>query len=106
MRDNQGRFQPGHTGNPNGRPLGSKHKLGESFFQQLFEEWKENGKAALSKMRKVDNTQFVKMVASLQPKDFTMDNGDHEELTSEELENRIAELANDLGFEINPVRDK
>ena len=35
-------FKPGQSGNPRGRPKGSRHKLSERFFAELCEDWEEN----------------------------------------------------------------
>ena len=62
-------WQPGQSGNPKGRPKGSKDALNEAFIKDLAEEWQENGRAALARAQKDKPVEFCRMVASLQPKD-------------------------------------
>ena len=38
-----GQFVQEVSGNPKGRPRGSRNKLGEAFVAVLFQHWKENG---------------------------------------------------------------
>jgi len=38
--------EPGQSGNPKGRPKGSRNKLSEDFFRDLCEAWQAMGKAA------------------------------------------------------------
>ena len=91
------RFEKGQPGGP-GRPKGSKNKVSEAFWDDLAKQWEEYGEAVLTKMREEDNTQFVKMVALLQPKDYTVTVDRLDELSIEELEERARELGDTLGI--------
>jgi uncharacterized protein DUF5681 len=45
-------WQPGQSGNPAGRPIGSRHKLAEQFIKDAYELWKIEGPAALLQLRR------------------------------------------------------
>jgi Family of unknown function (DUF5681) len=62
-------FRPGQSGNAAGRPKGSRNKLSEEFFQDLYDVWKAFGKPALETMAMLYPAEFVRLVASLMPKE-------------------------------------
>jgi hypothetical protein len=64
-----GQFLAGHSGN-GGRPKGSRNKLGEQFIADLHAEWQKSGAQALERMARYDATGFVKVVASVLPKEI------------------------------------
>jgi hypothetical protein len=67
-RNDKGQFLQGTTGNPNGRPAGSRNKLGEQFVDDLYAHWQEHGKAALDGCLQESPAQYCRVVASLLPK--------------------------------------
>ena len=69
---NQGRFQPGQSGNPAGRPRGSKSKLSEDFWRDMHDTWQEGGKDAIKAMMREEPGRFVDCVARALPKDVNV----------------------------------
>ncbi len=62
-------WKPGQTGNPAGRPKGTKDAINKAFVDDVTKDWRECGKEALERARKERPAEYVRMVASLLPKD-------------------------------------
>jgi hypothetical protein len=63
-------WKPGQSGNPKGRPQGSRNKLSEDFFRDLCDAWQAFGKPALMTAAWTHPVEFVRVVASLMPKEL------------------------------------
>lgn len=88
------KWQPGVSPNPSGRPKGSRNKLAESFLADVLTEWETHGATAISDMREKNPGDFCKMVASLCPKEMTLNLNDNlSELTDDELIGQLRSLA-------------
>jgi hypothetical protein len=59
----------GYSGHSKGRPKGSRNKLSEDFFRDLCEAWQAFGKPALETMAMLYPVEFVRLAASLMPKE-------------------------------------
>lgn len=90
-------WKPGQSGNPAGKPKGSKHKLGEAFVADLHAHWLANGVAALDKCFEDDAVQYCKIVASVIPKEIALTKGDEAALTKDELRAALSRLDSILG---------
>src|ERR1700753_1687473 len=58
-------WKPGQSGNPAGRPKGSRNKLGEAFLTELHADFCEHGKEAIARVRDEAPALYVTAVASL-----------------------------------------
>jgi len=81
-------YKPGQSGNPKGRPKGSRNKLSEEFFRNLCDAWQAFGEPALMSAALTHPLEFVRVVAQLMPKDVevTVTNIRAERMKSSELE--------------------
>src|SRR5262245_32563083 len=65
-------FQPGQSGNPAGRPVGSRQKVAEAFIRDYGAAWDRHGVEALDKLALTDPGKFCTLAASLLPRDVAL----------------------------------
>lgn len=87
-------FKPGNPG----RPKGSRNKLGEAFIADLYADWQEHGKETVERVRVEKPDAYVKVVASILPKELNIKVED--DLSDSELDQRIRQLASALSLEV------
>jgi len=80
------RFQPGNPG----RPKGSRNKLGEAFIAALHDDFEEHGVAAIQQVRAERPHEYLKVVASILPKELKVTT--ESDLTDDQLIERIRSL--------------
>jgi hypothetical protein len=62
-------FKKGQSGNPSGRPKGSRHKLTEAFLKDLNQVWVDKGPDALRVVAMEDPATLIRVIASIMPKE-------------------------------------
>ena len=67
-KDEKGRFVTGNIGG--GRPKGARAKLGEEFLKSLYSDFQKNGDAVIAQVREDKPDQYLKVVASILPKEI------------------------------------
>jgi hypothetical protein len=79
-------FKPGNPG----RPKGSRNKLGESFIQDLQEKWEAQGAAVIDRVIKDRPHEFLKVIASILPKELKISN--EADLSDDEILKQLRQL--------------
>jgi hypothetical protein len=64
------RWQPGQSGNPKGRAVGSRSKLAENFLTDLYSAWQQFGSDAIARVVQRKPEIFLKIVAYVIPREF------------------------------------
>ena len=77
-------FKPGQVANPAGRPKGARNKLGEAFVSALHDDFTQHGAEAIAKVREVDPSTYMRVVAGLLPKEVKIERP-IEEMSDDEL---------------------
>jgi len=80
-------WMPGESGNPKGRPKGSHNKLAEAFLTAFYHDWIANGATAIAAMRCLDPSGYMRVAASLLPKELNVrDENRLSRMTDEEID--------------------
>ena len=90
------KFKPGQSGNPTGRPKGSRVKLGETFLADLMADWDTHGAESIAAMREKSPGDYVKVVAATLPKELNVKVSELDELTDDQLARQLASIAAQL----------
>jgi hypothetical protein len=83
---------PGQSGNPAGRPKGSRNKLSEDFVAALYDDFQDHGSAAIAACRAEKPDVYVRVIANLLPKDMTIKVQQLDDLTDDQLMRKLAVL--------------
>ena len=79
-----------------GRPKGSRNKLGEAFLSDMLEDWAVNGKATIEAVRLEKPDQYLKVVASVLPRELNLRVNDFDDLDYDQLARQLAAIASQL----------
>ena len=87
------RFKPGQSGNPKGRPKGARSRVSESLLEELAQHFETKGKNAIDVVFKERPHDYLKIIASLVPKQMEIDDL-RPKLRAEDLtDDQLAEIA-------------
>ena len=85
LRNEKGQFPPGVSGNPGGKPKGSRNALGETFIADLYAHWQENGKDALDGCLAESPAAYCRVIAAIVPKELHIKNDAFDGLNDDEI---------------------
>jgi len=85
-------WKPGTSGNPAGRPRGSRNKLSDDFVAALYDDFQDHGSAAIAACRAQKPDVYVRVIASLLPKDVSIKVQQLDDLTDDQLMRKLAVL--------------
>lgn len=85
------RFGPGNTFGK-GRPKGSRNRLSEDFIAAFSDDFREHGVAVIQEVRLDKPAEYLKIAASLLPKEFTVNNVTTADLSDDELIERLDQV--------------
>ena len=80
------------TGGSGGRKKGARNRLHADFVVALSEHFAQMGKAAIDIVFKENPRDYLKIIASVLPKEFVLEDGRLEAMGDEELEQYLAEI--------------
>ena len=86
-----GRFLAGNSGN-GGRRKGSRAKLGEAFLEDMRDAWETQGKEVIDRVIADRPQDFMKVIASLLPRDVNLTVNNMDDATDDELLQRIRDI--------------
>ena len=89
-------WSPGQSGNPKGRPKGSRNKFGEDFCRAIAADFEEHGATVLETVRSEDPAAYLRVCASIVPKELNVKVDPIAELTDEQLIKRLSQLQQSL----------
>jgi Family of unknown function (DUF5681) len=90
-------WQPGVSGNPAGRPRGSRNALSEEVICALLRDFRQHGQKAVARVRRTQPAAYLKILALLVPREHKVEHSNSlKALTDEQLEAMIEYLTTSL----------
>ena len=99
-------WQPGVSGNPAGRPRGSRNELSEEVICALLRDFRQHGQKAVARVRRTQPAAYLKILALLVPREHKVEHSNAlKDLTDEQLEAMIEYIETSLAAQAGaPVK--
>ena len=68
-------WEKGKSGNPNGRPKGSRHRFSESLISAFCDDFERNGVQVIEAVRSEAPVDYLRLAVSIVPKQFGIEEG-------------------------------
>ena len=98
-RDHLKPWKEGQSGNPAGRPKGSRNKINQAYLDAFCQEFEKHGEAVFAHVREKMPHVWLKLAAQLQPKQVQVEHA-LAEMTEEQIERRLAEVRAAISNEV------
>jgi hypothetical protein len=85
-------WMPGQSGNPAGRPKGTRHRFSERFCKDFLADWEAHGLEVIEKVRNEKPDVYLRVATAILPKVSDDSDDDLNNLSPDELDERLAEL--------------
>lgn len=81
------RFRKGESGNPAGRPRGSRNKFAADFVEALAEDFAAHGAVSIQRVREASPAAYLRVISQVIPKEIDIQQGHRRvsEFSDEEL---------------------
>ncbi|WP_082545854.1 MULTISPECIES: hypothetical protein [unclassified Sphingomonas] len=89
-QDEKGRFVPGNVGG--GRPKGARQKIVGVFFEDLLASWEAHGPETIETVRVQRPQDYLKVVASILPKELNIKVSELDELTDDQVAGQLSRV--------------
>ena len=86
MPKSSGSWKPGQSGNPHGRPPGSKDAITKAFLDTMTTDFEKHGAATVARARERNPNEYLRVIASILPKDQNL------RVQSDELSEKFAAM--------------
>jgi hypothetical protein len=91
MSGNLRPWKKGESGNPKGRPIGSRQKIAEAMLKDLQAIWKTHGRQALDRLAQEDPGKFAQIAFGILPRDILLQIDSQQTVTIQEIKRVVIE---------------